>query len=423
VSTPAIEVLDVSKRFELRGDRRTRLKERFVRGRASTPPREFWALRNATFSVPKGSSLGLIGHNGSGKSTALKVLTGIYRPTSGTVRVHGTVSALLEVGAGFHPELSGRENIRLNATILGFSKREIDRMMDSIIEFADIGEHIDAPIKHYSSGMHVRLGFAVAVMVRPEILLVDEVIAVGDEEFQRRCYEHLYELRRAGTSMILVSHGMGNIVDLCDEAVWLSKGEVQQIGPSRAVIASYIASVNEKEAARQAAERARAAQRAATPWHTKDGRARRGSGELRVESVEIVTGDEATGGAAVTGEPVTFRLHYVADRDIPRAVFGLGFRHHSGVVTAGPNSGATGGWAIPAGTGVVEFHVDVLTLQPGEFSVTSAVVDQGHTYDEAEEQALLRVRSAGEVEPGLVRLYGEWSHHADSEHALSEATG
>lgn len=415
MSTPAIEVMDVSKRFELRGDRRTRLKERFVRGRAAAPPREFWALRNATFSVPKGSSLGLIGHNGSGKSTALKVLTGIYRPTSGEVRVHGTVSALLEVGAGFHPELSGRENIRLNATILGFSKREIDRMMDSIIEFADIGDHIDAPIKHYSSGMHVRLGFAVAVMVRPEILLVDEVIAVGDEEFQRRCYEHLYDLRRAGTSMILVSHGMGNIADLCDEAVWLTKGEVQQIGPARDVIASYIASVNEKEAARQAAEHARAERRAAhhaaAPGRTADGRPRWGSGELRIESVEILTGEDDTGGVAIAGEPVTFRLHYLADRDIPRAVFGLGFRHHSGVETAGPNSGATGAWAIPAGAGVVDFHLDVLTLQPGEFSVTSAVVDQGHTYDYAEEQALLRVRSAGEVEPGLVRLLGAWSHH------------
>ncbi len=139
--------------------------------------------------MPKGASLGLIGHNGSGKSTALKVLTGIYRPTSGTVKVNGSVSALLEVGAGFHPDLTGRENIKLNATILGFTAREISGLMGQIIEFADIGDFIDSPIKHYSSGMYLRLGFAVAVMVRPEILIVDEVIAVGDEEFQRKCFD------------------------------------------------------------------------------------------------------------------------------------------------------------------------------------------------------------------------------------------
>ncbi len=168
----------------MQSERRTSFKERVVRGHAPEK-QEFWALRDATFHVPKGSSLGIIGHNGSGKSTALKVLTGIYRPTTGSVRVDGTVSALLEVGAGFHPELTGRENIRLNATILGFTGKQINSMMGEIIEFADIGDHLDAPIKHYSSGMYVRLGFSIAVMVKPEILIVDEVIAVGDEEFQR----------------------------------------------------------------------------------------------------------------------------------------------------------------------------------------------------------------------------------------------
>ena len=206
----AVRAHHLSKSFRMRAERRTSLKERVVRGKAPEP-KVFWALRDASFSVPRGSSLGIIGQNGSGKSTALKVLTGIYRPTSGSVEVNGSVSALLEVGAGFHPELTGRENIRLNATILGFTGREIDRLMDRIIEFADIGEHIDSPIKHYSSGMYVRLGFAVAVMVRPEILIVDEVFAVGDEEFQRKCFDYLYDLRRANTAMIIVSHGLGSI--------------------------------------------------------------------------------------------------------------------------------------------------------------------------------------------------------------------
>jgi lipopolysaccharide transport system ATP-binding protein len=245
----AIEAVGLSKRFRVPTERRTSFKERVVRGSAPKP-KEFWALKDATFSVPRGASLGLIGHNGSGKSTALKVLAGIYRPTSGQVSVSGSVSALLEVGAGFHPELTGRENIRLNATILGFTNREIDRLMGAIIEFADIGDHIDAPIKHYSSGMHVRLGFAVAVMVRPEILLVDEVIAVGDEEFQRKCYDYLYDLRRAGTSMIVVSHGLGQITDLCDQAVWLEHGEVRGFGESRTVVRAYLDDVNHREVAR-----------------------------------------------------------------------------------------------------------------------------------------------------------------------------
>ena len=227
----AIEAVGLSKKFLMAAERRTSLKERFVRGRAPEP-KTFWALKDATFSVPKGSSLGIIGHNGSGKSTALKVLTGIYRPTSGTVTVNGSVSALLEVGAGFHPELTGRENIRLNATILGFTNREIDRFMDQIIEFADIGDHIDAPIKHYSSGMYVRLGFAVAVMVRPEILIVDEVIAVGDEEFQRKCYDYLYDLRRTGTSMIIVSHGLARSPTCATRPSGSARGEPQMLGPS-----------------------------------------------------------------------------------------------------------------------------------------------------------------------------------------------
>ena len=220
----AVRAHQLSKSFRMRAERRTSLKERAVRGKAPEP-KVFWALRDASFAVRRGSSLGIIGQNGSGKSTALKVLTGIYRPTSGSVEVNGSVSALLEVGAGFHPELTGRENIRLNATILGFTGKEIDRLMDQIIEFADIGEHIDSPIKHYSSGMYVRLGFAVAVMVRPEILIVDEVFAVGDEEFQRKCFDYLYELRRANTAMIIVSHGLSSITQLCDDAVWLEQRE------------------------------------------------------------------------------------------------------------------------------------------------------------------------------------------------------
>ena len=243
----AIQADHLSKRFWLQTERRTSLKERFVRGR-SPKAREFWALRDASFSIERGSTFGLVGHNGSGKSTTLKVLAGIYRPTSGRVVVSGRVSALLELGAGFHGELTGRENIRLNGAILGMSGRQIDAAMDGIIDFAGIGEFIDSPVKVYSSGMFVRLGFAIAVSLDPEILIVDEVIAVGDEEFQRKCFDHLFELRKRGTTIVLVTHALGLIADLCDRAAWLDHGVVQEIGPAREVVDSYLRSVNEHEA-------------------------------------------------------------------------------------------------------------------------------------------------------------------------------
>ena len=397
----AVEATELSKRFLLASERRTSLKERFVRGRAPAP-RAFWALKDATFSVPKGSALGIIGHNGSGKSTALKVLTGIYRPTSGTVKVNGSFSALLEVGAGFHPELTGRENIRLNATILGFSNREIDRVMDQIVEFADIGDHIDSPLKHYSSGMHVRLGFAVAVMVRPEILIVDEVISVGDEEFQRKCFDYLRDLRRAGSSMIIVSHGLGQVTDLCDDAVWLERGEVQEFGPARDVVHAYVELVNEREALRQPHS-------GEVPGDDALRAARHGSGEIRVTRVEVVDDVGRPVPVPLPGARLTFNLHYEAHEEIPNAVFGLGFRHESGVFASGPNSARTGGWRIPQGSGCVSFAVDSLHLQPGTFSIISAVVDQGHTFDYVEPQMALRIRTTGSDEPGLVRMDGEWS--------------
>ena len=209
---------------------------------------EFWALRDVSLDIAPGSFHGLIGHNGSGKTTLLKLMAGIHQPTMGVMEVNGRVSALLELGSGFHPELSGRENIYLNGAILGLSRKEMDLAVDEIIEFSDIGEFIDAPVKILSSGMYVRLGFAVAVHVAPEILLIDEVIAVGDEAFQRKCLEHLYELRRAGTTIVLVSHSLPLVEGLCDEVGWLDHGHLMQAGEATEVCWAYLDAVNAEEA-------------------------------------------------------------------------------------------------------------------------------------------------------------------------------
>jgi lipopolysaccharide transport system ATP-binding protein len=399
MSEPAISAERVSKRFWLHRERRSGLKERFVRGR---PPRaeEFWALRDATFSIARGSTFGLLGQNGSGKSTTLKVLAGIYRPTSGRVTINGRVSALLELGAGFHGDLTGRENIRLNGAILGLSGRQIDAAMDDIIDFAGIGEFIDSPVKIYSSGMFVRLGFAVAVSLDPEILMVDEVIAVGDEEFQRKCFDYLYELRKRGTTVVLVSHSLGLIRDLCDQAAWVDGGMIQSVGTAREVVDKYLAAVNERELHAPHADDTR------PPLETRN--ARIGSGEVRVTSVEYLDGEGRSTGVLLAGSPCTIRMRFSAGSPVRRAVFGLTLQHESGANVAGPNSGRIGPFALDPGSGYVDFVVDELLLQAGSFQVTTAIVDGVHMYDYADREFDLHVRGQGNDEPGLIRMPGEW---------------
>lgn len=398
MSSPAILADSVSKRFWLHRERRTALKERAVRGRAPKAE-EFWALRDASFAIERGATFGLIGQNGSGKSTTLKVLAGIYRPTTGRVVVDGRVSALLELGAGFHGELTGRENIRLNGAILGLSGRQIDGAMDRIIEFADIGDFIDSPVKIYSSGMFVRLGFAVAVSLDPEILMVDEVIAVGDEEFQRRCFDHLFELRKRGTTIVLVTHSLGLIRDMCDEAAWLEHGQILALGPARDVADAYLASVNNREILEHGGDQATG---------VVDGQPHLGSGEVRITSLEYLDASGRPGPFLLSGEGCTFRMRFRSAAPIARAVFGLGFVHESGATVAGPNSGRIGPVALRAGEGYVDFVVEQLLIQPGTFRVSTAIVDRGHTFDYVDRGFDLKVRGRTEQEPGLTKMPGDW---------------
>lgn len=405
----AIEVADLSKKFRLATERRDSLKERFVRGKGRYD--EFWALRDISMEIPRGQTFGLVGHNGSGKSTLLKTLAGIYRPTSGTIAANGRISALLELGAGFHGELTGRENVYLNGAILGLTRKQIDAAMDGIIDFSGLEEFIDTPVKIYSSGMYVRLGFSIAVTVDPEILIVDEIIAVGDEEFQRKCFDHLFELRRKGTTIVLVSHSLGLVADLCDNAAWLDKGRLKQVGPARDVIDSYLEQVNRAEAAAHHSE---------LPDDDKPGEAveltaRLGSGEVRITGVDFLDHEGNSTGFLSSGEPCTVRLHYRATTDLASVTFGLGFAHETGVNVAGPNSGyGEQAMSLQAGTGTISYHVDSLILQPGSFRVSAAAVDHGHTFDFRDRAFELRVRADEAVtEPGLVRMTGHWTNNAD----------
>lgn len=397
----AVEAVGLSKRFRVHRERRTLLKERLIRGRASTQAQYFWALKDATFSVPRGSSLGLIGHNGSGKSTALKVMTGIYRPTEGHVTVNGSVSALLEVGAGFHPELTGRENIRLNATILGFTTKQINALMDQIIEFADIGDFIDSPVKHYSSGMYVRLGFAVAVMVRPEILIVDEVIAVGDEEFQRKCFDYLHGLRKQGTSMIIVSHGLSNITDLCDEAIWLEHGHMRDIGPSADVTRAYLDDVNAREIARAVSAQPVGDE---PPADT----ARRGSGEIRFRGLEPFADGDTSAGVIISGSAARLRVHYEAREPVSDAIVEVTFSDTQQLPVLSLSTQSMGPLSIPRGRGHLDFVTDAFLLLSGSYDVAVTISAEGRTLDAVPDAAEVVVRAQGIESGGTYLQHGRW---------------
>ncbi|GAB6274813.1 MAG: hypothetical protein STSR0004_16780 [Peptococcaceae bacterium] len=237
-NSKVVEIKDLWKKFQIYQDKTNSLKERLIFwGRQRTEG--FWALRNINLTVPKGKTIGLIGRNGSGKSTLLKIISRILYPTQGEVKVKGKLSTLLELGAGFHPDFTGRENIYLNASILGFNRKEIKEKLNEIIEFAELGDFIDNPVRNYSSGMYMRLGFAVAVHVDPDILLIDEVLSVGDLAFQEKCLTRIQNMQKQGKTIILVTHAPKQVEDLCDMAVWLDHGEARLQGPAQEVAQAY----------------------------------------------------------------------------------------------------------------------------------------------------------------------------------------
>jgi len=238
VSDVAIEIDDVSKKFRLYKERNQSIKSAIMRRRISEHE-DFWALRDVSFDIGQGETFGLVGDNGSGKSTLLKCMAKILYPDRGSITMHGRVAALLEVGSGFHPELSGRENVYLNGSILGMSRKEIDAKFDAIVDFSGVREFIDQPVKNYSSGMYVRLGFSVAINVEPDILLVDEVLAVGDESFQAKCAEKFAQFKSEGRTVVIVSHALGTLAKMCDRVAWIQHGDLKAVGEPDDVIAEY----------------------------------------------------------------------------------------------------------------------------------------------------------------------------------------
>jgi ABC-type polysaccharide/polyol phosphate transport system ATPase subunit len=396
--TTAVSVENVSKRFRLYHERNQSLKAAVMRhGRASYE--EFWALRDVSFDIPAGVTFGLIGENGSGKSTLLKCIARILQPDAGRVVATGKVAALLELGSGFHPELSGRENVFLNGSILGLSRTQILDRFDDIVGFAGLERFIDSPVKNYSSGMYVRLGFSVAINVDPDILLVDEVLAVGDESFQRRCAEKFSDFRRAGKTIVLVSHAMGQLRNMCDQVAWLEHGTVKEVGAPGNIVDDYVGEAHTERESVTVSE--------VTPEH------RWGSGQARVESYELLDGAGRPTRQVRTGDPVTVRLHWSTSEPVERPVFGVAVHSLEGIEVTGPNTRDAD--LVPDkidGTGVVDLHVPRLLLLPGTYDLSAAVYDwtRQHPYDHRHRAVRFDVEPGlPREEHGLTSLGGTWT--------------
>lgn len=411
----AIEFSNVSKIFRLQHDRPRSFQEAFVRAlrrNGNHTAEEFWALRDVSFHIKPGDHVGLIGRNGAGKSTTLKLISRIIQPTHGRITVNGRVTALLELGAGFHPDLSGRDNISLNGAVMGLSRREIARKMDEIIEFAEIEEFIDVPVKDYSSGMYLRLAFSAAAHLDPEILLLDEVFAVGDQGFQQKSQERIQQLRKRGITILFVSHSMEAVLQTCERAIWLERGRVRAAGDVSAVSAAYYEDTLVKMAEKQAAKTPSSPEQ-----QLEDQEKRLGSGEARIERVEFIDADGRPTRFTHTNARLTVRLHYIAHERVEKPLIGLAFhRADQRIRIAGPNN-TMQPYRIPfiEGAGYVDYTIDRLPFLPGDYLIDAAIYDwdDTHRYDYWNECARFTVLPGGTRERyGLIALEGEWCHPA-----------
>jgi ABC-type polysaccharide/polyol phosphate transport system ATPase subunit len=383
--TAAIEARGVSKRFRLYQDKYTSLKERVIH-MGKVPFEEFWALREINLAVEEGSTLGLLGRNGSGKSTLLKCIAAILQPTTGEIVVRGQVAAMLELGAGFHPELSGRDNIFLNASLLGMPRREIERRFDEIVAFAELEQFIDNQVKYYSSGMYTRLGFAVAVNVEPDVLLIDEVLAVGDEAFQRKCIERVKQFQREGRTIVLVTHAPEWVRQICDYAVVLNHGVVLAEGPPGEAIASF------RDELLHGGEVA-AGEVPPSPLA--------GGGPAQavvLGSVEVSHPGSGSRPYMLPGEPLTLAVSFEAPAAVPDAVFTIEIHDPRGELVYGSDTDVVG--VVPEvleGPGLTTFHFESVPLLEGNYEVSLGVRsrDGGTVFDWQEHAARFSVMNPG----------------------------
>ena len=393
MSDIAVSAENLWKNFRLYHERNQFLKAAILRGRRARYE-EFWALKDVSFDVPTGTTFGVIGHNGSGKSTLLKTLTGILVPDQGSVTTEGRVSALLELGAGFHPELSGRENVFLNGAILGLKKKEIEKRFDDIVEFAGLEQFIDSPVKNYSSGMFVRLGFAVAANVEPDVLLIDEVLSVGDENFQRKSAEKIDQFRRDGRTIVFVSHGLDSVEQLCETVAWLDHGKIQMIGPAAEVISAYRGESHDAK---------KSDDEFGSRW---------GSGEIQITSVELIGSDGERVEHPRTLDPLTIRVHVVAHAPIQDTVL-VAKIDQLGGHTVWQSSTRRNGVSIGRieQSATIDLAFPELPLLEGTYELTLAITNQTEIqpYDWWERRIRFDVRQYINADQGVVHIPTTWT--------------
>lgn len=427
----AIEVKDITKTFKVYLDRSNNVKDFMIHGnRRRYEKRQ--VLKGISFEVKKGEAVGLIGHNGCGKSTTLKLLTKIMYPDSGKIEMKGRVSSLIELGAGFHPDMSGRENIYINASIFGLPKKEIDQRVDDIIAFSELEEFIDNPVRTYSSGMYMRLAFAVAINVDADILLIDEILAVGDIAFQAKCFNKLKEIKSEGTTIVIVSHSLGQIEQICERSIWIHEGKIREEGHPRIVDPKYMAYMSQRgtekekkaeetkhkeEIAKENQEKNAVEDQADTEESReqeaadeKEASKRWGSREVVMDKVMLLDSKGNEKESFRNDEPVCIRIHYTAARKVEDAVLGIAIYRSDQLYIYGTNTLIDFSEAISLDDkGVVDLKIDRMPLNAGSYSVDLAIHrPDGFNYDFWQECCTIDIMNE-KSEVGVISLSHTWN--------------
>lgn len=391
----AISVDGVSKKFRVYHEKNQYLKSALLSGKRARYE-DFWAVDDVSFEVPAGSTFGIIGANGSGKSTLLKCIAGILHPERGRITTVGRTAALLELGSGFHPDLSGRENVYLNGALLGLTQKDLQKRFDEIVDFAGLGSFIDTPVKNYSSGMTVRLGFAIAINVDPEILIIDEVLAVGDASFQQKCYQKIESFRRDGKTILFVSHGVGDVTTLCSQVLWLENGKARSIGRAVDLVSEYLgASLGSFHKTNETSNE------------------RWGNGCVTVERVEVLNEHLESSDLVKTGHPVTIRIHYKRNEKVDDVIAGLRISHLHGTQVFATNSRRRGTDLGAFGEfGYVDLYIPRIPLLNGTYQISVDLSDSSEllTYDHWGQSKTFDVLQDRVLDEGLVTIEAVWSH-------------
>jgi ABC-type polysaccharide/polyol phosphate transport system ATPase subunit len=388
---PAIEIENLGKSYRLRGVAKASIRDLLVRGWKREQAELFWALREVSFNVPRGASVGVVGPNGSGKSSLLGLIAGTITPTTGAVRTHGSISSLLELGAGFHPDLSGRENVFLNAAVLGIPREDVARRMDHIIEFSGLRDFIDMPVKNYSSGMYVRLGFAVAVEMNPDILLVDEVLAVGDLAFQMKCFDRIRDFQKRGKTILFVTHDLVAVEQFCDELKLIHHGRLVAQGNPSDVILTYLKTYMARIGNLNVEEH--------------------GTREVEFTDVRLRDESGAETGTFITGRRLVVEIRYRAHRRVEQAVFGFSLKTGNGFFIYGTNTQIMNVPVPPLeGEGTVRLALDPLSLMEGKYFLSLAIHSWDHAtqYHRREDWYPFAVKNPGTAH-GVFQLPCAWT--------------